>query len=412
MPGQLVAQGAAAIRHLKGLGCHDPVLVFYHPIASYNPYQSLLYGQMWEHGAAAIPLHDLDELPDIAALTRTGAHVVLHLHWTNKVLEGAATDEAARERMLAFLGQLDAFRSAGGHLVWTIHNVLPHDCERPGLEAELQQAIVDRCDLVHVLSANTSEVVAEWFSVPATKTLHVPHPSYGGAYVDTISRTEARYELGIAPDETVYALLGAIKPYKGADRLLDAFDVLCERDPARRRLIVAGLPDRTGAVEPFLERCELHPFVKLFARRILPEEMPVFLRAADIVVLPYLRVLNSGVLMLALTFGLPVVAPAVGGLAETLTPAVGRTFPADEDDGLLEALISADELRTEAARSAALALALQRDPRILSAAFASSLTARVRGTDDGRGSLAATSGEGARPRTSRPRKPTGTATRA
>ncbi len=378
-PGQVVPQGAAAIRFLKGLGVHDPVLVFYHPIATLNPYQALLYGHTLDAGVAAIPLYDLAELQDVAALTKAGAHVVLHLHWTNKILDTAETDEEARARLAAFVGTLDAFVAARGRLVWTVHNVLPHGAERPTLEGELQQAIVDRADVVHVMSANTPDEAAAWFSIPRDKVLHIPHPSYLGAYADIVPREQARYLLGIEPDETVYALLGAIKPYKGADRLLDVFDALCERDPQRRRLIVAGQPDRDGYVDEFLERCELHPFVSLHARRIPPEEMPVFLRASDLAVLPYLQSLNSGVLMLALTFGLPVVAPEAGGIGETVNPQIARTFAPDDDDGLLEAMIAADELRAPAAREAALAIARERAPEIVSREFGAGLAARIRG---------------------------------
>jgi beta-1,4-mannosyltransferase len=382
-PGQVVAQGAAAIRFLKGLDVHDPVLVFYHPIANLNPYQALLYGNTLDAGVASIPLFDLAELPDLLALTRAGAHVVLHLHWTNKILEAAETDAEARTRMRDFLAHLDAFLAAGGRLVWTVHNVLPHGAERADLEAELQQGIVERADVVHVMSANTAEIAAEWFTIPGEKQLLVPHPSYAGAYADIVPREQARYLLGIEPDETVYALLGAIKPYKGTDRLMDAFDALCDRDPQRRRLIVAGQPDRDGYVEAFLERCELHPFVSLYARKILPEEMPIFLRAADFVVLPYLQSLNSGVLMLALTFGLPVVAPEAGGIGETVNPAIARTFAPDDDHGLLEAMIAADELRTPGAHAAAHAVAAERDPATVSRTFATELAARIRGVRSG-----------------------------
>ena len=109
-PGQVVPQGAAAIRFLKGLGVHDPVIVYYHPIATLNPYQALLYGHTLDAGVAAIPLYDLAELQDVAALTKAGAHVVLHLHWTNKVLDTAETDEEARTRLAGLRGDARCVR--------------------------------------------------------------------------------------------------------------------------------------------------------------------------------------------------------------------------------------------------------------------------------------------------------------
>jgi glycosyltransferase involved in cell wall biosynthesis len=378
-PGAAAEDAAAALRQLDGLGIEEPILLAYHPIARMNPYEALLYSQTWKHGIATVPLYHLEDLDDVVAVaSAAGARVVLHLHWTNRILDGIDNEATARAALTKFVARLDRFISAGGSLAWTVHNTLPHDARLPELEAALQQAIVDRATIVHVLSANTPQAVAEWFTIPEDRVIHVPHPNYIGAYVDTVSPEAARWELGIPPDDTVYALLGAIMPYKGIDQLIDAFDAVLQRDPGRRRLLVAGGPSSHPQVEAFLRRCVLHPFISLHARKIPADEMQLFLRAADIAVLPYLRSLNSGVLMLALSFGLPVVAPAVGGIAEVVTPEIGRTFVPGDGESLVAALLAADELRTPAAREAALEAARRYDPARLSDEFSRGVAERVR----------------------------------
>ena len=379
-PRDLVPDAVAAIRHAESFGHGDAVLVAVHPIARVNPYQHLLYGQAWRHGVAPVPLYDLAHLEVLESVARAaGVPLLLHLHWTNKLLEGAAAEREARTRLDTFLRRLDRLRADGGHVAWTVHNAIPHDARWPALEAELQQGIVDRATIVHTLSANTPETVREWFTIPADRVVHVPHPSYRGAYEDAVSREQARWELGIEADETVYAMVGAIKPYKGTDRLIDAFDRISRERPGRRRLVVAGMPDKGGAADRFLERCDVHPFVLVHPRRIPSDEMQHFLNAADLVVLPYLRPLNSGVLMLAFTFGIPVVAPAVGGLVEAITPQTGRTFDPADEGSLHRALEAADELRTPAARAAARAAADRYDPATLSSEFATAVRVRVLG---------------------------------
>ena len=372
-------EAAAAIRHAEALGHAQPLLLAYHPIARMNPYQALLYARSWEQGVATFPLIDLNELEAVHAVAEAaGAPFVLHLHWTNTILDAAETEEEARAMLAHFLERLDRLRSRGGHLVWTAHNVLPHDTDRPEVEALLQQGIVDRATAVHVMARNTRDAVAGWFSIPSEKLLHVPHPNYVGAYVDNVTREQARFELDVAADERVYALLGAIKPYKGPELLLDAFDALSERSPAPRRLVVAGPPDRSELVERFIERCELHPFVLLHAGRIPGDDMQLFLRAADLVVMPYVRSLNSGVLLLALSFGVPVVAPAVGGIADVVTPEIARTFAPGDHESLVSALIDAEALCAPAARAAARRVAMEYDAPTLSRDFARGVLARVR----------------------------------
>ena len=91
-------------------------------------------------------------------------------------------------------------------------------------------------------------------------------------------------------------------------------------------------------------------------------------------VLPYEHVLNSGVLLLAVTFGLPVVAPSGLGMGELVSAAFARTFAPGDRAALLGALRGADELiepgAREQARDAALAFAAEHHPDGISGAFA------------------------------------------
>jgi glycosyltransferase involved in cell wall biosynthesis len=371
--------GLAAVRQLDALGVDRPILLAYHPVARLNPFQALLYGAAWGAGVAPLPMVSLAELDGVAGLASLGVQVVLHLHWTNTVLAGVPADGAA-VATAEFLARLDRFRAAGGRLVWTVHNVLPHDSVRPADEVALQQAILDRADAVHILAADTPAAVAGYFALPPGRTFHVPHPSYVGAYETTLSREEARYQLDIDVDDFVYALVGAIKPYKGLDDLLTAFDALYAEDP-RRRLVVAGPPDHEAVATAFVRRCERHPGILVRAARISATEMPVYLRAADVVVLPYRRTLNSGVLLLAYTFALPVVAPGVPGIAELLTPDTSRSFVPGDAADLARAMREVADLAgpTSAARTraAALAIARERAPERISPAFFAALRERL-----------------------------------
>ena len=152
------------------------MLLAYHPVARVNPYQALLYGHAWRHGVAPIPVPDLDVLDDLSAVASSGrTQLVLHLHWTHEVLRRARTGDEARAALTAFLARIDRFVAGGGRLIWTVHNTTPHELARPELDVELQQGIVDRAHLVHVMSTNSPALVAPWFTIPEAKVAHVPH---------------------------------------------------------------------------------------------------------------------------------------------------------------------------------------------------------------------------------------------
>lgn len=378
-PGRaLLARDAVhAVQYLEAMGHQRPVLLAYHPVARINPYLATLYGGLWERGIAPQPLTLLEELDGFETVLATGVPVILHLHWITGVVESAADENEARANVAEYLARIDRFLAAGGRLIWTVHNILPHDCPFPHLSASLQQAIVDRAELVHVMNPGTAEAVADWFKLPPEKTVHVPHPNYRRAYQDVVPRHQARFDLGLAPDEIVYAAVGSIQPYKGLELLLEAFDGVAAKSALPRRMLIAGAPSGQDEVQGLLDRCLLHPKVVLRPAMVPDVDMQIYLRAADVIVLPYRRTLNSGVLLLALSFGLPVVAPNMGIDSELSTPEVARTFEPGNLESLVTALLAADDLLVPGTREAALRLADRFDPVTVRERFADSIVERM-----------------------------------
>lgn len=373
-PGDFTHEAVAAVRGLRR-GGDPPLLLGYLPSYAANPYQALLYSAARDHGLAAVPMHLTHEVAELHALAATGLDTVLHLHWLHVITRDATSDDEARAHATAFLANLDAYAAAGGRVVWTVHNLLPHDAPFEAVDAWLAGEVASRSTAIHVMAANTARLVAPYYNLPEERVFIVPHPSYGRAYPDSISRLDARHELRIDPDELVAALVGAIRPYKGLEDLLDAWAVFEPGSP--RRLLIAGMPGKDPSVAPLLERAALDPNILLDARRLDPDELQLYLRAADVAVLPYRRSLNSGALLLALTFGLPVIVPGGGGLEDSVDPAYARTFEVGGPNRLLEALQQIPELMTPKARAAASAAAAALDPLELSHRFAAQLRTRL-----------------------------------
>lgn len=372
----LVADARAALRVATPVGTGAPILLAFFPHSKANPFQALLYSRTLEHGVAALPLRKYADADLLLPFIAEGVQVVLHLHWVNVVLKGVTDVAEAEERVTDFLAWLDHFLENGGRLVWTIHNVLPHDAALPSVEARLRQALADRAAMIHVLAAETLAAIADHFTIDPTRVLHVPLPGFQGAYADTVSPAAARLALGIEPDEVAYLMLGGLRPYKGFDVLLDAWRLVRD-DPTRRTLVVAGKPDGSPATAASIVRAMADPTIHLHARMVPAEDIQLFLRAADIGVLPYIQTLNSAALMLDATFGLPVVAPAVPGIAELVSRSMAETFTPGDIDSLATALRQAERLVTPAARAAARALADAHEPGDLSTQFSRGLMARL-----------------------------------
>ena len=140
-------------------------ILLFHPHPPQNPYQEMLYERCPDSGIELRSLRDLSGLDDGWA---PGEGVLLHLHWTHTILREERNSVAAKARLGRFIDVLDRFTAAGGRLIWTVHNVLPHEARFPEVEAKVCQAIADRAAAVHVMCEATVEAAAAWYEIPGT----------------------------------------------------------------------------------------------------------------------------------------------------------------------------------------------------------------------------------------------------
>lgn len=342
-----------------------------------NPYQDMLYRGLGEIGVVALPSGDPFQPAQFDGFTRADGAQVFHVHWTAPILGPAQTRDEAIDASKRMVDGIDAFRAGGGRLVWTVHNVLPHECAYPDVEKGLRQALADRADAVHVMCPATAAVVGEHFTLPEDRTFVVPHASFVGIYGDAMDRATARTVLGVGPDDIVLLTLGGIRPYKALDRLLDAFDAALRFEP-RLLLVVAGKPGRFPGVVELERRLQRHPRVVAQFESVPEEDLQLFFKACDVAVLPHRTALNSGGLLLAYTFGRPVIAPAVGCLVDNLDPAASIEFDPGDDTSLAKALAAAGSLLTPERGLAARAAADRYTPPDMARDFAAALDRLLR----------------------------------
>ena len=110
---------------------------------------------------------------------------------------------------------------------------------------------------------------------------------------------------------------GTIRPYKGLEDLLSAFDQLTPDEARRLELHIVG-ETWEGWTLPLrmIEQMRHRDRVRLTNRYVSDDEVNQAFADADLVVLPYRRSSSSGPLHIAMAAGLPVVVTAVGGLVE------------------------------------------------------------------------------------------------
>lgn len=232
-------------------------------------------------------------------------------------------------------------------VVLTVHDTDPFNgsptakLQRMGFAASLAA-----CDRLIVHTAQGAARLAALGIAPSRIAI-LPHGPLGahatGAPVDRMD------------GEITFVLFGKIKPYKGADLLIEAFAAMPEAARHHARLHIIGQaymdlePLRRLAIERGIaDRLTLEP------RFVEDAEIPAIFAPGRIAVFPYREIEASGVLSLALAQGRPIIASRLGSFAETVTDGVqGRLLQAGDVQALSDAMRLALGDRAETARYAA-----------------------------------------------------------
>jgi glycosyltransferase involved in cell wall biosynthesis len=320
----------------------DPVdsglWIFWPDYSHENPFQSMLY-RAFPPGWTA---RSGDLQAAAAALAEGGRGVVFHLHWEDAIYREASHAAAAEALVESYLLRLDGFIAAGGRFVWTVHNEMPHEPRFAGLDGKLRTALAARARVVHMHSAVAASCMAPQLGISASRVLVTALGGFTGYYPDDISKVQARRYFGIDDNATVFVTLGALRAYKGLEALLDAFAAAHAEQPCIR-LILAGRCGQQAAGR-FVW---LRPGVLMMPRYIDDSTIQYVMRAADFGVFAFRRVMVSSSVLLAETFGLPVIVPKLPTLQEMVESGRnGLIYPAGDTRALADAMLVAASLST------------------------------------------------------------------
>jgi D-inositol-3-phosphate glycosyltransferase len=236
---------------------------------------------------------------------------LFHILWNNKF--------EFFDRTLLLL----CYKLLGKKLVFTAHNVnaRKRDCADTWLNRfslRIQYQLVDHI-FVHT-ERMKSELAAE-FGVAKDKVSAIPFGINNTVPNSVITAVDAKRTLGISSNDKAMLCFGQIAPYKGLEYLIAAFTEVLKED-RRYHLIIAGKPKWNEVYWKKIEQLMIDNRVRdrVIERieHVPDEQTELYFKAADVLILPYTCVFQSGVLFLGYSFGLPVIAADVGGLKEEI----------------------------------------------------------------------------------------------
>jgi glycosyltransferase involved in cell wall biosynthesis len=248
-------------------------------------------------------------------------------------------------------------------LVLTAHDVLPREPRGGRVQLDAQRRLYERVEAVVVHSEHGAGRLRDELRIDPARVRVIPHGAF--AHLAAMTPGDAPALAGGGPAAPIAAPLppelaaverpvvlcfGLMRPYKGIDVLLEAWAGIADAE-----LWVVGLPKMD--IAPL--RAAAPPNVRFVPRFVVDREIPAFFRRADLVVLPYREIDQSGVLFTALAFGTPLLLSAVGGFPEVAASGAAELVPPGDAAALHAALSrlladpAARERLGEAARTAA-----------------------------------------------------------
>lgn len=302
-----------------------------------NPYQTLLYDALQRQQPGVTVLRKLWRFPYIwwaifplvLVICRVAGYRILHMHWWHFLSVWGGPKGSFRYSLnaLSYAFHIWLIKCLGYRVVWTVHNVMPHE----------QQTADDKQLMRRLSQLSNAKIVHSSYGLQQLKeqgldtinTTVIPHGNYAGVYPVTVTRQQARRQLGISADARVVLFLGKIRGYKGIDDLLAAYAGM---QTTHTRLVIVGQPDDQVVHQAIAEAAKTMP-IQYIPGHVADADIAQYYMAADVVCLPFKAVTTSGSALLALTFGKPLIAPRAGALLD-VPEAAGYFYDPSKKDAL------------------------------------------------------------------------------
>ena len=268
---------------------------------------------------------------------------VLHIQFPEFLAKNSHKQSISKQHSseLKFSEQLNIFRDSGTKIIWTVHNLKGHEQKYTGINNHVYSETVKLCHGIIVQAPIGKNLLINSYPLAKQKPIiTIPHGNYIGVYPDSITKSEAKNQLKIKEEEIVLLYFGLQRKYKDMYLVFKAFKKSHKVNNNIRLLLIG---------QPFTYRRRLFfLYIKLLCRNItviptyIPDnEIQTYFRAADIAIFAFKKVFMSGSIILAESFGLPIIAPNIGCLPDLVPKSVGFTYNHSDKAHLSKTILKA-----------------------------------------------------------------------
>jgi glycosyltransferase involved in cell wall biosynthesis len=310
-----------------------------------NPYLQLLTDALEGEGLTTTSV----DFPPIFPFTARGVFSddidVIHLDWmyqfylTTPTSLKALNTLATMIRSVCFIIDLFIVSMSDTGLVWTVHDIHNHKKRFQRSERAVYEALFVFSDEVVTKCDAAGQILENQYLLANKEAFNIIRDgNYRDKYPHETTKTEARETLSVDGKSFVFLFFGLIKEYKGIDLLIEEFQQL---DLPDAELWVVGNPAEDGLENKLRQKANNNDDITLRLEFIPNEDVQHYMNMADVIVLPFRKILNSGSVYLGLTFGLPIITPRMGCIPTTVPEENMELMYDASPEGLYKSLESA-----------------------------------------------------------------------
>ncbi len=256
----------------------------------------------------------------------TGRKSILHYHWLE------FQDLKSLTGMPWKLTCIFLYKLFGGHIIWTIHNLEPHDQKWLGLHLRLHKWMVRIADRIHVHCSSSIKPVVDSFQADPSKVFVLEHPVYPAKTIgkhESINHLKKKFGIEFEPSFPVFLMFGNITKYKGIKEVAKLFT----QDFRKAILLIVG-PVKKGndTLKSDLKGItSQYNNIILYSHFVDDKDIAFFYGSSDFCLFNFRQILTSGSVIMAESFRKQIIAPHKGCIKEKASNKNYHLFNSRED---------------------------------------------------------------------------------
>lgn len=282
-------------------------IIQFTPETAKNPYYTMIGDKLKSEG---IDFKYCDDLEKINVLLKNKPTIV-HLHQLETYYHTKNKKETLKKAN-QLLFQLRNIKAHRGKLVYTMHNPLAHDRKYQDVDEMVNNELYALVDNIIVLGQSAKEFLIKEQNV-MNPIYVVHHPSFKEFYGGVPDKTRVREELGLPGDALIFGNIGHIKPYKGLEFIIEAFNKFSDSQnlPQQPILCIVGTSPNERYIEKLKEEYA-DDNILIIDKLLSNTELIEYVSALDYSVFAFKDIWASGTVTLSISYGTPVIVPDIG----------------------------------------------------------------------------------------------------